>query len=167
MTLTRLAPARSTIAPPKSELAAVGSMAHRATTPAFPALPVVSSTSQGMPTCVMPSPATDSKVAPSRTLNEQEAGAFNRNAGKDRRQASTDDGTAPRLLAPDLAGGTRLRRLPDVIVVPAGAQFGADNLADGPATARATTSVGFRGVLADGSWITPPWTHLTALEAPS
>jgi quercetin dioxygenase-like cupin family protein len=47
----------------------------------------------------------------------------------------------------------------DVIVVPAGARFGADNLADGPATAWVTTSVGFRGVLADGSWITPPWTH--------
>lgn len=47
----------------------------------------------------------------------------------------------------------------DVILVPAGAEFGADNLADGPATAWVTTSVGFRGVLPDGSWITPPWTQ--------
>jgi quercetin dioxygenase-like cupin family protein len=47
----------------------------------------------------------------------------------------------------------------DVILVPAGAQFGVNNLADGPATAWVTTSVGFRGVLPDGSWITPPWTR--------
>lgn len=47
----------------------------------------------------------------------------------------------------------------DVILVPAGAQFGVDNLADGPATAWVTTSVGFRGVLPDGSWIAPPWTQ--------
>jgi quercetin dioxygenase-like cupin family protein len=47
----------------------------------------------------------------------------------------------------------------DVILVPAGAQFGVDNLGDEPATAWVTTSVGFRGVLPDGSWITPPWTH--------
>ena len=46
----------------------------------------------------------------------------------------------------------------DVILVPAGAQFGVDNLADCPATAWVTTSVGFRGVLPDGSWIDPPWT---------
>jgi quercetin dioxygenase-like cupin family protein len=47
----------------------------------------------------------------------------------------------------------------DVILVPAGAKFGVDNLGDKPATAWVTTSVGFRGVLPDGSWITPPWTH--------
>jgi quercetin dioxygenase-like cupin family protein len=47
----------------------------------------------------------------------------------------------------------------DVILVPAGARFGVDNLASGPATAWVTTSVGFRGVLADGSWIAPPWTQ--------
>jgi quercetin dioxygenase-like cupin family protein len=47
----------------------------------------------------------------------------------------------------------------DVILVPAGAQFGVDNLADEPATAWVTTSVGFHGVLPDGSWITPPWTR--------
>jgi quercetin dioxygenase-like cupin family protein len=47
----------------------------------------------------------------------------------------------------------------DVILVPAGSEFGADNLADGPATAWVTTSVGFAGVLPDGSWITPPWTR--------
>jgi quercetin dioxygenase-like cupin family protein len=45
----------------------------------------------------------------------------------------------------------------DVIVVPAGARFGADNLADEPATAWVTTSVGLLGVLPDGSWISPPW----------
>ncbi len=45
----------------------------------------------------------------------------------------------------------------DVIVVPAGARFGADNLADQPATAWVTTSVGLLGVLPDGSWISPPW----------
>ena len=47
----------------------------------------------------------------------------------------------------------------DVILVPAGAQFGASNLADGPATAWVTTTVGFAGVLPDGSWFTPPWTR--------
>ena len=47
----------------------------------------------------------------------------------------------------------------DVILVPAGVQFGVDNVADGPATAWVTTSVGFRGVLPDGSWIAPPWTQ--------
>ena len=30
---------------------------------------------------------------------------------------------------------------------------------DQPATAWVTTSVGFAGVLPDGSWITPPWTR--------
>ena len=43
----------------------------------------------------------------------------------------------------------------DVIVVPAGAQFGVDNLGGEPATAWVTTSVGLLGVLPDGSWITP------------
>ena len=47
----------------------------------------------------------------------------------------------------------------DVILVPAGAEFGIDNLAGEPATAWVTTSAGFRGVLPDGSWITPPWTQ--------
>ncbi len=45
----------------------------------------------------------------------------------------------------------------DVIVVPAGAEFRADNPGDGPATAWVTTSVGLLGVLPDGSWISPPW----------
>ena len=45
----------------------------------------------------------------------------------------------------------------DVIVVPAGAQFGVDNQGDEPATAWVTTSVGLLGVLPDGSWISPPW----------
>ena len=47
----------------------------------------------------------------------------------------------------------------DVVLVPAGARFGASNLAAGPATACATTTVGFAGVLPDGSWFTPPWTR--------
>jgi quercetin dioxygenase-like cupin family protein len=47
----------------------------------------------------------------------------------------------------------------DVILVPPGARFGVDNLADAPATAWVTTTVGFRGVLPDGSWIIPPWTQ--------
>jgi quercetin dioxygenase-like cupin family protein len=47
----------------------------------------------------------------------------------------------------------------DVILVPAGSSFGVDNLADEPVTAWVTTSVGFAGVLPDGSWITPPWTR--------
>jgi quercetin dioxygenase-like cupin family protein len=46
----------------------------------------------------------------------------------------------------------------EVIVVPAGARFGVDNLGDEPATAWVTTSVGLLGVLPDGSWISPPWT---------
>ena len=47
----------------------------------------------------------------------------------------------------------------DVILVPAGTQFGVDNPAAAPATAWVTTSVGFRGILPDGSWIAPPWTQ--------
>jgi quercetin dioxygenase-like cupin family protein len=47
----------------------------------------------------------------------------------------------------------------DVILVPAGSVFGVDNLADKPATAWVTTSVGFRGILPDGTWIVPPWTQ--------
>jgi quercetin dioxygenase-like cupin family protein len=47
----------------------------------------------------------------------------------------------------------------DVILVPAGVEFGVDNPGDGPAAAWVTTSVGFRGVLPDGSWLAPPWTQ--------
>jgi mannose-6-phosphate isomerase-like protein (cupin superfamily) len=47
----------------------------------------------------------------------------------------------------------------DVVLVPAGAQFGASNQTDVPATAWVTTTVGFAGVLPDGSWFTPPWTR--------
>ena len=47
----------------------------------------------------------------------------------------------------------------DVVLVPAGARFGASNLATGPATAWVTTTAGFAGVLPDGSWFTPPWTR--------
>jgi quercetin dioxygenase-like cupin family protein len=47
----------------------------------------------------------------------------------------------------------------DVILVPAGSLFAVGNLGDEPATAWVTTTVGFRGVLPDGSWIAPPWTR--------
>ncbi|HEY2128293.1 MAG TPA: cupin domain-containing protein [Streptosporangiaceae bacterium] len=47
----------------------------------------------------------------------------------------------------------------DVILVPAGARFGVDNLSDELATAWVTTSVGLLGVLPDGSWFSPPWTQ--------
>ena len=47
----------------------------------------------------------------------------------------------------------------DVVLVPAGARFGASNLATEPATAWVTTRAGFAGVLPDGSWFTPPWTR--------
>jgi mannose-6-phosphate isomerase-like protein (cupin superfamily) len=47
----------------------------------------------------------------------------------------------------------------DVVLVPAGARFGASNLATEPATAWVTTTAGFAGVLPDGSWFTPPWTQ--------
>jgi mannose-6-phosphate isomerase-like protein (cupin superfamily) len=47
----------------------------------------------------------------------------------------------------------------DVILVPAGAQFGVSNQTASGATAWVTTTVGFAGVLPDGSWFTPPWTR--------
>jgi mannose-6-phosphate isomerase-like protein (cupin superfamily) len=47
----------------------------------------------------------------------------------------------------------------DVLVVPAGSTFAADNPASAPATAWVTTSAGFRAVLPDGTWFQPPWTH--------
>ena len=47
----------------------------------------------------------------------------------------------------------------DVILVPAGSRFGVDNLTDEPVTAWVTTSVGFVGILPDGSRIAPPWTR--------
>ena len=58
-----------------------------------------------------------------------------------------------------LDGRAELAATGDVILVPAGTEFGVDNVADGPATAWVTTSVGFRGILPDGSWIAPPWTQ--------
>ena len=47
----------------------------------------------------------------------------------------------------------------DVVLVPAGARFGTSNPGAGPAIAWVTTTVGFAGVLPDGSWFTPPWTR--------
>jgi quercetin dioxygenase-like cupin family protein len=46
-----------------------------------------------------------------------------------------------------------------VVHVPAGATFGLDNNSDAPAAAWVTTSVGLRATLADGTTISPPWTH--------
>lgn len=46
----------------------------------------------------------------------------------------------------------------DAIVVPAGTIFRVDNLADEPMIAWVTTTTGFGAVMADGSWLTPPWT---------
>jgi mannose-6-phosphate isomerase-like protein (cupin superfamily) len=56
-------------------------------------------------------------------------------------------------------GRAELAAAGDAILVPAGARFAVDNLADGPATAWVTTSVGLRAILPDGSWITPAWTQ--------
>jgi mannose-6-phosphate isomerase-like protein (cupin superfamily) len=45
----------------------------------------------------------------------------------------------------------------DVLVVPSGAEFRADNHGDVPAEAWVTTSAGFAATLPDGTVITPPW----------
>jgi len=47
----------------------------------------------------------------------------------------------------------------DVVLVPAGASFRADNLTDEPVTAWVTTNAGLTAVMPDGSRITPPWTR--------
>jgi quercetin dioxygenase-like cupin family protein len=47
----------------------------------------------------------------------------------------------------------------DVAVVPAGASVGLDNPGDGPASIWVTTSVGLEATMADGTVISPPWTH--------
>jgi hypothetical protein len=59
----------------------------------------------------------------------------------------------------EMPAGTEEATAGDVILVPAGSRFGVDNRADEPATAWVTTSVGFAGILPDGSWIAPPWTR--------
>jgi len=45
----------------------------------------------------------------------------------------------------------------DVVLVPAGASFRADNLTDEPVTAWVTTNAGLTAVMPDGSRIAPPW----------
>ena len=45
----------------------------------------------------------------------------------------------------------------DVLVVPAGSEFRADNDGTQPAEAWVTTSAGFEATLPDGTRITPPW----------
>src|SRR3984885_9273253 len=93
ITLTDLGPARSTRVPPTSELNVAGSIVHRAAIPAFPALPVVKSTSHGTPTWVMPSPATDSKVAPRRTASGRRGRCFKRSRRTGGYPASRQDDT--------------------------------------------------------------------------
>src|SRR5690348_11489056 len=99
-TLTGLAPARSTNGPLTSELTVAGSIVHTATIPAFPALPVVKSTSHGTPTSVMPSPATDSSAAPRRTASGRGGCCFKASACTRRQPASRQDDTtdSPRAL---------------------------------------------------------------------
>jgi quercetin dioxygenase-like cupin family protein len=45
----------------------------------------------------------------------------------------------------------------DMLLVPAGSSVRVDNTSSESASAWVTTSVGFEGVLADGSRISPPW----------
>ncbi|MFE9170266.1 hypothetical protein ACFYNZ_12190 [Streptomyces kebangsaanensis] len=45
----------------------------------------------------------------------------------------------------------------DTVIVDAGAPLAAENPAERTAASRATTSVGLRARLADGTPITPPW----------
>jgi mannose-6-phosphate isomerase-like protein (cupin superfamily) len=47
----------------------------------------------------------------------------------------------------------------DAIVVPAGARLRVDNPGPEPIAGWVTTSVGFVGILADGTRLTPPWTR--------
>jgi mannose-6-phosphate isomerase-like protein (cupin superfamily) len=47
----------------------------------------------------------------------------------------------------------------DVVLVPAGASFRADNPTDEPVTAWVTTNAGLTAVMPDGSRIAPPWTR--------
>ncbi|WP_328460433.1 cupin domain-containing protein [Actinoplanes sp. NBC_00393] len=46
----------------------------------------------------------------------------------------------------------------DVLVVPAGSEFRADNEGPDAAEAWVTTSAGFEATLPDGTTLTPPWT---------
>ena len=98
-TLTRQAPPRSTTVPPSREPTAAGSIVHKAMTPALPGLPVLISTNHGTPIWVMPSPATDSKVAPRRTLKARRGRVLKRRAGGDGGLASRHRGTKGDLLA--------------------------------------------------------------------
>lgn len=104
--LTVLAPARSTRVPPASEPAVAGSPAHNATIPAFPALPVVSSTSHGTPTSVMPLPATDSSVALRRTPNGRGGSQVKWRTRTGRVLAPVHDGTAGDLRAHGFLAGS-------------------------------------------------------------
>ena len=47
----------------------------------------------------------------------------------------------------------------EVVRVPAGSTFAADNAGSEPVSAWVTTSVGLEAVLADGTRISPPWTR--------
>ena len=56
-----------------------------------------------------------------------------------------------------LDGESGVLRRGEVVRVPAGAEFRADNTSGGPATAWVTTSAGLEATLEDGSSISPPW----------
>jgi mannose-6-phosphate isomerase-like protein (cupin superfamily) len=60
-------------------------------------------------------------------------------------------------LSATVDGHTEEATAGEVILVPAGAEFGVSNLTADPATAWVTTSAGFAAVLPDGSRISPPW----------
>jgi mannose-6-phosphate isomerase-like protein (cupin superfamily) len=62
-------------------------------------------------------------------------------------------------LSATVDGHTEEATAGEVILVPAGAEFGVSNLTADPATAWVTTSAGFAAVLPDGSRISPPWTR--------
>lgn len=62
-TATRRRPIRSMTGPPISAETTIGSVAQKATTPARPALPVVSRTNQGTPISVSEVPAVDMELA--------------------------------------------------------------------------------------------------------
>ncbi|MFD0314033.1 cupin domain-containing protein [Streptomyces flavalbus] len=58
-----------------------------------------------------------------------------------------------------LDGQTERVTAGDTVVVNAGAVFAVENPTDRPALTWVTTSVGMTAELADGTHVTPPWTH--------
>lgn len=58
-----------------------------------------------------------------------------------------------------IGGETAELGVGDAAVAPAGSEVAVANTTDQPAHIWVTTSVGYSAKLADGSTITPPWTH--------